>query len=96
MVLSVFASLGQSAPGKLAEGFWEETKELPQTYVSAKLKVISMYEGDGFYLKHDIPLGDNEDRCLMLWVKGDLQILVMLWKIELGRTGYSRGKMNGK
>ncbi|MCQ2403559.1 MAG: hypothetical protein MJ202_07535 [Lentisphaeria bacterium] len=80
---------GEKAPVKT----WANSGEMQLSYAAARTRVISKYEGAGFKLKHEIPMGKRNTRCLMLWEKGDVKTVVMLWKIDIGRTGFSTGEM---
>ena len=72
---------------------WTNSGEMQLSYAAARVRVISKYEGAGFKLKHEIPMGKRNSRCLMLWEKGDVKTIVMLWKMDIGRTGFSTGEM---
>ncbi|MCQ2397452.1 MAG: hypothetical protein MJ106_07140 [Lentisphaeria bacterium] len=73
---------------------WTNSGEMQLSFAAARVRVISKYEGAGFTLKHEISMGKRNTRCLMLWEKGDVKTIVMLWKIDVGRTGFSTGEMN--
>lgn len=72
---------------------WTNSGEMQLSFAAARVRVISKYEGAGFMLKHEISMGKRNTRCLMLWEKGDFKTIVMLWKIDVGRTGFSTGEM---
>lgn len=80
---------GGNAPVKT----WSNSGEMQLSFAAARTRVISKYEGAGFKLKHEIPLGKRNNRCLMLWEKGETKTIVMLWRIDIGRTGFSTGEM---
>ena len=76
-----------------AAGSWQETRVLELSMAAARVRVSTRMEGRGFRLKHDIALDWRETRRLMLWEKGDRQIIVMLWRIDVGQTGCSWGEV---
>lgn len=87
---SVQSENGEKVPVKT----WTNSGEMQLSYAAARNRVISKYEGAGFKLKHELPLGNRNTRCLMLWEKGDVKTIVMLWRIDIGRTGFSTGEMH--
>lgn len=89
LLLQDMTQAGEKAPVKT----WANSGEMQLSYAAARTRVISKYEGAGFKLKHEIPMGKRNTRCLMLWEKGDVKTVVMLWKIDIGRTGFSTGEM---
>ena len=65
---------------------------MPYSYAAARMRMITQFEGRGFHLRHEISLGHRNDRCLMLWEQGEKRILVMLWRVDVGKTGFSIGE----
>jgi len=41
-------------------------------------------------------MGKRNDHCLLLWEKNGRQTLVMLWRIDVNKTGYSLGEIKDK
>ncbi|MCR4573358.1 MAG: hypothetical protein K5787_06295 [Lentisphaeria bacterium] len=72
---------------------WQHHETLDVTLTMAKQHIISRWRKDGYSLKHTIELDRREGRCIMLWIKGKEQIMVMLWKIDTNQTGCSWGKV---
>lgn len=72
---------------------WTNSGEMKLPYATARVRIITKYENAGFKLKHEIPMGKPNTRCLMLWEKGDVKTIVMLWRIDVQRTGFSTGEM---
>lgn len=71
---------------------WRETGTLPETYDSAMRSLRAALEGQGYVLRHDIPLAAGSDpKILMQWEKGTERIIVMLWAKADGTTGCSWG-----
>ena len=65
---------------------------MPYSFASAKVRMITQFEGRGYRLKHEIALGHRNDRCLMLWERGEHRVLVLLWRVDVGKTGFSIGE----
>ena len=82
--------------GKKPSGGWEESNEMPYSFAAAKLRMKSRMERRGYSLKHEIDMGKRNESCLMLWEKDGKQTIVMLWRIDVDKTGYSLGEIKEK
>jgi len=79
------------------KGGWQENGSLAISFAAARGRMRTRFEGQDFLLKHEIELGKRHDRCLMLWEKDGKRVIVMLWRINVGQTGYSIGEIkNGR
>jgi hypothetical protein len=79
-------------PSEKPSGGWQEHGEMNCSFGSARVRMITRFEGRGFQLKHEIPLGHRGDRCLMLWESPERKFLVMMWRLDVDRTGFSIGE----
>ena len=76
-------------PGKRS---WQQSFELKLPISTAKIQVRSKFEGKGYILKHETPIGKRQEACVMLWEKGDSKVIVMLKKTDIDRTWFSQGE----
>ena len=79
----------RTAPG----GKWEQTGQFPLPLAAARGRMRTRFEGEGYALKQEIALGTRQDRYLMLWQKGERQVLVMVWRQDVNQSGYSIGEV---
>ncbi len=75
---------------------WTQSGTLPLSFVAAKNRVRAKMTAAGYTEKHEIKMGKKEDRSLILWEKDSEKIIYMLWKIDIGKTGYSWGEWNAE
>ena len=71
---------------------WQNTVVLKLPFYTARIQVRSKFEAKGYKLQHEIPLGQRQDACLMLWEKDESKIIVMLRKTDVDRTVLSQGE----
>jgi hypothetical protein len=70
---------------------WRRNGVMPVTYVSAVTQMSACLRGQGWVVKQTIPLGRKNDRTLINFQNGKQKITVMLWRIDLAKTGFSWG-----
>ncbi len=70
---------------------WRRNGVMPVTYVSAVNQMRACLKGQGWIAKQVIPLGRKNDRTLISFENGKQKITVMLWRIDLAKTGFSWG-----
>ena len=70
---------------------WRETGSLPQTFSNAVESVKATMKRQGYFLRHDIFDKAFPDQRLFLFLKGDEEATVMLWRIDAGSAGLSWG-----
>ena len=70
---------------------WRETGSLPQTFSNAVESVKATMKSQGYSLRHDIFDKAFPDQRLFLFLKGDEETTVMLWRIDAGSAGLSWG-----
>lgn len=71
---------------------WHKNETIDLPLAMAKRQTIAKMENKGFTLKHDIPVNDKKDKFLMLWEKGNKQVIIMIWRIDIDKTGMSWGE----
>ncbi len=69
---------------------WRESGVMTVPFPAARQSFISSVSAYGWRCVHSIPMGGN-DRVLVLWRRGDEDLTVMLWRIDVNRTGFSWG-----
>jgi len=70
---------------------WRRNGVMPVTYVSTVNQMRACLKGQGWVVKQAIPLGRKNDRTLINFENGKQKITVMLWRIDLAKTGFSWG-----
>jgi len=70
---------------------WRRNGVMPVTYVSAVNQLRACLTSQGWVVKQTIPLGRKNDRTLINFENGKQKITVMIWRIELAKTGFSWG-----
>lgn len=94
--LLAFSTVAESAGENveaMPSGGWQETGQLPLSYAAARNRLASRFENQGFQLVHEIDLGRCGERRLMLWEKLGKKVMVMLWRIDVDKSGYSIGEV---
>ncbi len=71
---------------------WEKSGVFEKTLVASKLQVRAKMTGSGYREKHEIFLNRNKTHSIILWEKGQEQVIFMLWQINMNQTGYSFGR----
>jgi len=74
---------------------WREFGFLPMSYAMAVVAVKAAMEAQGYAEKHDIVSGGGEGRRVMLWEKENEKIILMLWEIDIDKTGCAWGVSDG-
>lgn len=70
---------------------WRRNGAMPVTYTSAVNQLRACLTGQGWVVKQIIPLGRKNDRTLINFEKGKQKITVMIWRMDLAKTGFSWG-----
>ena len=98
LLLLALPALAHESPSanelkKKLKGGWQESSQMDLTLTATKLRLKSRFEREGYQLKHEIEMGKHNESCLMLWEKNGRQVIVMVWRIDVNRTGYSIGEV---
>lgn len=70
---------------------WRETGSIPQSFSNAIESVKATMKRQGYSLRHDIFDKAFPDQRLFLFLKGDEEATIMLWRIDAGSSGLSWG-----
>lgn len=70
---------------------WLMTGRIGLTYVSARMRFASALAASGWSHRHSIDLGSANDRVLEVWGRGRDELSLMMWRIDVDRTGFSWG-----
>lgn len=70
---------------------WLETGIARMTYVQAKGQFRASLAQSGWTHLHTVVLSSRNERSLLTWKKGNRELTTMLWRIDVGRTGFSWG-----
>lgn len=70
---------------------WQESGEIGVTFAAARSQFLSCVAASGWRLRHTIPMGEKNDRAIITWRRGGRELTIMLWRIDVDRTGFSWG-----
>lgn len=70
---------------------WLEQGIVSVTFVQAEGQFRSSLARNGWRFLHAIPLAGHGGRTLYTWKRGSQELTLMLWRIDVGRTGFSWG-----
>lgn len=73
---------------------WQEQGVVGVTYVQAEGQFKSALARDGWVFLHKVPLAGLNSRALYTWKRGASSVTLMLWRIDVGKTGFSWGVAN--
>ena len=85
--------------GALAAAFaaaaagWTESGELEYSYAYARTVLGHRMRAAGWVCKLGFTAGKTGEQEHSVWVKGSRKMQLMIWKIDSGRTGYSKGEI---
>ena len=77
----------RSADGK----GWREQGVLDVTFVQSAGQFKAALAQDGWRFLHAVPVGGANMRSLYSWKRGNQTVTLMLWRIDVGKTGFSWG-----
>ena len=70
---------------------WQETGVARMTYVQAKGQFRATLAQAGWRFLHAVAFSTRNDRVLLTWRKGSRELTMMVWRIDVDRTGFSWG-----
>ena len=70
---------------------WQEQGFVGVTYVQAEGQFKAALSRDGWVFLHKVPLAGLNSRALYTWKRGGRSVTLMLWRIDVGKTGFSWG-----
>ena len=74
-------------------GGWTETGTLPYSYSYARSYIGHKMRKDGWICKIGFTAGQKREQEHSVWHKGNRKMQVMIWRIDSGKTGYSKGEI---
>lgn len=85
----------------LSAGGWLESGVVMLTFVQAEAGFMSEMSRQGWKFVHSTTLNEGltagtSRRRLLVWRLGDCEMTLMLWRIDVGNTGFSWGISNGE
>lgn len=94
---SLFAAIliNCTAAEKKIPGGWTESGILPYSYAYARSYIGHKMRKDGWICKIGFTAGKKREQEHSVWHKGNRKMQVMIWRIESGKTGYSKGEITG-
>ena len=75
---------------------WQEQGAITVPFVQAEASFRSSMNQSGWAFLHKVPLGGRNARALYTWRKGVNELTLMLWRINVNKTGFSWGIANNK
>ena len=70
---------------------WRENGFVKAPFASAKGQFACMLSREGWRFIHDISLAHPNGRTLSAWQRGQQEIVLMLWREDPSKTGFSWG-----
>lgn len=70
---------------------WRQNARLKVPYVAAVNQIKAVIGQQGWRQKQELTLGNQKDRCLLVFAQGKTEITVMIWKVGIAETGFSWG-----
>ena len=77
-------------------GGWQEQGMLPVTFVHAEGQFKSLMAQRGWRFLHSVPIAPGNTRTVYAWRRGKQEMTLMLWRIDIEKTGYSWGISSAK
>lgn len=87
-VLPLSAHVTQTS---VKNGGWTEAGTIGVVFVQAEGSFKSAMAQSGWKFLHKVSLGGYNVRSLYTWRKGNRELTLMLWRIDVGKTGFSWG-----
>ena len=76
-------------------GSWNVSGVLPYSYAYARSYMGHELRKQGWICKLGFTAGAKRQQEHSVWQKGNKKMQVMIWRIESGKTGYSKGEISG-
>ena len=70
---------------------WSESGVLPYSYAYARSYIGYQLRKEGWICKTGFTAGAKREQEHSVWHKGNKKMQVMVWRIDSGKTGYSKG-----
>ena len=85
----------RAAAEKKIPGGWTESGILPYSYAYARTYIGHKMRKEGWICKIGFTAGKKKEQEHSVWHKGNRKMQIMIWRIESGKTGYSKGEITG-
>ena len=92
-ILSFFCAFICGAAENIS-GSWTESGTLPYSYAYARSYIGYQMRKAGWVCKIGFTSGAKREIEHSLWHKGDRKMQIMIWRIEAGKTGWSKGEIS--
>ena len=87
--------LGVSSFADVGEGDgWQVTGEVPYSYAYARSYLGFQLRREGWSCIQGFTTGAHGEVEHSVWSKGERRLQMMVWRIGVGRTGYSQGEFS--
>ena len=74
-------------------GCWNESGVLPYSYAYARSYMGHELRKQGWICKTGFTAGAKRQQEHSVWQKGSKRMQLMIWRIDSGKTGYSKGEI---
>lgn len=74
-------------------GSWTESGVLPYSYDYARNYLGHQMRREGWVCKKGFTAGKKREQEHSVWQRGNRKMQMMIWRIETGKTGYSKGEI---
>ena len=92
-IFILFTAFVCGAAEKKVPGGWTESGTLPYSYAYARTYIGHKMRKDGWVCKIGFTAGAKREQEHSVWLKGNRKMQVMIWRIDSGKTGYSKGEI---
>lgn len=89
----LFFSMFACCAAEKVSGGWTESGVLPYSYAYARSYLGHQMRKDGWICKIGFTAGAKREQEHSVWLKGNRKMQLMIWRIEAGKTGYSKGEI---
>ena len=89
----IFLSALVGGAAEKIPGGWTESGTLPYSYAYARNYIGHQMRKAGWICKIGFTAGAKREQEHSVWFKGDKKMQLMIWRIDSGKTGYSKGEI---
>ncbi len=70
---------------------WLESGVMSVSFVSAEAQMTTALSRSGWSFVHRVPMPGRGNGVVCAYKKGSEELMLMLWRVDVGKTGYSWG-----
>lgn len=70
---------------------WLESGVMSVSFVSAEAQMTTALSRSGWSFVHRVPMPERGNGVVCAYKKGSEELMLMLWRVDVGKTGYSWG-----